>query len=154
MNLPRGWFASAARVVCIFRLGGLHLPLEICPLRRFASSAWGIPTTPQRTDANPCSGPPCVSTKGLANPKYLSTRRNVHLNNLQDPNNSHFNNRSQNVSVHDGVPLPVFWPYPKAKPVLMGLGPDERESGNEEHRRLKPITFGRLPSTTSYESWG
>ena len=31
MYLPLGWFASSARVVCILRLGGLHLPWKTFP---------------------------------------------------------------------------------------------------------------------------
>ena len=41
LHLPLGWFASSDRVVCIVRLGGLHLPL-----------------TPQHTDPHPCTRPP------------------------------------------------------------------------------------------------
>ena len=73
------------KLICIFRLSDLYLPLEwvVCifrlsdshlPLGWFASSAWvvcrfrsrwfassaagGIPTTPQHTDSHPCISPP------------------------------------------------------------------------------------------------
>ena len=50
---PRpGWFASAARVVCIFRLGGLHLPRS-------------GPLTPQQTDSHHCTRPPSGGARGI-----------------------------------------------------------------------------------------
>ena len=52
MHLPLRWFASSASA-------GLHLQLgEPCIFRSgwFASSAWGIPTTPKHTDLGMLGG--------------------------------------------------------------------------------------------------
>ena len=58
LHLPLGT-ASSAWVVCIFRSGGLHVHLAW-----FASSAWGTPTTPQHTESHP----------GTSRPKVPSTQ--------------------------------------------------------------------------------